>query len=55
MAFAGVGDDVGDGGGADPAPRGLDGAAVGLGVGGVGQQREVRERVTDLGALVEAE
>ena len=44
-----------DRGGADAAPRRLDGAPEGLRVARVGQQREVGERVADLGALVEAE
>ena len=54
-ALAGGGDDVRDRGGADAAARRLDGAPEGLRVARVGQQREVGERVADLGALVEAE
>ena len=45
-------DDAADGGAADAAARGLYGAAEGLRVARVGQQREVGERVADLGALV---
>ena len=43
------------GGRADAALGRADGATERLRVGGVGQQRQVRERVADLGALVQAE
>ena len=49
------GDDARRGGGADAAPRRLDGAPERLRVGRVGEQREVGERVAHLGALVQAE
>ena len=49
------GDDAVDGGRADAAPRGLHGAPERLRVGRVGEQRQVGERVADLGALVQAE
>ena len=55
MVLARGGHDAGGGGGADAAARRLDGAAERLRVGGVGEQREVGERVADLGALVQAE
>ena len=55
MVLAGERDEPVGGRGADPAPRGADGAAERLRVGRVGQQRQVGERVADLGALVQAE
>ena len=55
MVAARGGDDAVDGGRADAAARGLHGAPERLRVGRVGQQRQVGERVTHLGALVQAE
>ena len=49
------GDELRDGRGADPAPRRSDRAAKRLRVDRVLDQREVRERVADLGALVQPE
>jgi hypothetical protein len=49
----GVRDEAGDGGGAEAAPGGLQGAGERDAVAGVGQQREVGERVADLGVLEE--
>ena len=54
-ALARGGDDAVGGRGADAAARRLHGAPERLRVGGVGEQREVGERVADLGALVQAE
>ena len=55
VVFAGPRDQLGDSGGADPAPRRADRAPEGLRVDRVGDQGQVGERVADLGALVEAE
>ena len=55
MVAARGGDDAVDGGRADAAARGLHGAPERLGVGRVGEQRQVGERVAHLGALVQAE
>ena len=55
VAIAGVGDHALDAGRADPAPRRGDRACERLGVARVGHERQVGERVADLGALVEPE
>ena len=55
VMLARPGDELRDGRGADPAPGRADRAAVRLRVERVLDQREVRERVADLGALVQPE
>ena len=55
MVLARPRDELRDGRGADPAPRRADRATERLRVDRVLDQREVRERVADLGALVQPE
>ena len=55
MAFAGAGHDLPGGPLSDPAARCGDRASERLRVGGVGDQRQVGERVAHLGALIQAE
>ena len=55
VVLARPGDELGDGRGADPAPGRADRAAERLRVERVLDQRQVRERVADLGALVQPE